>query len=63
MLFDINFDTSALNHPKMTLKSTRSILPIYAMQVFPEPQTSIRFSLRAAVFELQTILRQVHEPT
>ena len=46
--------------PKMTLKTTRSTLPIYILQVSSKCEASTCLTLRPAVLELQDILSQVH---
>ncbi len=36
---------------------------MYMLQLHPESEVSVRFTLRHAIFELQAILRQVHQMT
>ena len=48
--------------PQIDLDNTRSNYPIPYTTV-PEPQISLHFVLRPAIFELQAIFRQVHRMT
>ncbi len=58
-----HFDTSALNDPTMTLNTKRSVTS-YVYDNYPQLLNFIpyfaMFAPQPAVFELQTILRQVH---
>ena len=58
-----NFDTSALNDPKITLNTTRSKVPHICVTSFHESQISPHFGLWPAGFEIQAILRQGHRMT
>ncbi len=58
-----HFEKSAQNDPKMTLNPTSSIVPHIFITTVPESQISLRFALRPAFFNIQAILRQVHQMT
>ncbi len=48
------------NDPKITLNNTRSKVPHMHPTTTPVSQISLPFALRSAIFELQTILGQLH---
>ena len=54
---------SAPNDPKLILNPTRSNQPTYTCYIttVPMSQNSPHFALRPALFQIQVILRQVHE--
>ncbi len=47
----------------MTLNPTSSNVPHIFITIVPESQISLRFALRPAFFNIQAILRQVHQMT
>ena len=58
-----HFERSAQNDPKMTLNPTNSNVLHIFITIVPESQVSLRFALRPAFFNVQAILRQVHQMT
>ncbi len=60
MLLRIKFETSALNAPKITLKTTRSMISHTHTASIPRVLNFNSFRLQIPVFELHAILRQVH---
>ena len=49
--------------PQMTLNLTRSNVPHICITTIPGSQISLRFTVRPALFEIQTIVRQAHRTT
>ena len=59
----LRIKTSAQNDRKMTLNPTRSNLPHIWVTSVPDFQIPVSFTQWQTVFELQAILRQVHQMT
>ncbi len=61
--YTCQFETSAPNHPKVTINTKWKQIPHIHVTTVLESQIPFRFALRLAIFELQAILKQVHQMT